>query len=314
MASASDSGDPPPAFVLEPMDRVARADPRSQTALRTRSSPAGQAAQSRQSRSPKAGWPQRWQSGPATGSQRDRQSSQTSASPWREGTGASHRRHAGGRSQRSTPASASAKRGIDRGAHDLDRRPHAGKPALERRGALRHQHGAAVGRPEARARAWRAPTRVSPRAYTMSSATARPCGRGGSSGSGSPRVEAERRGVDDGDACRRARRLARPTPRRPVLEAAAAGRRSARRRRPARPARAPRPPRPRAPRRRCRGSATRPAAPPGRRGPRAGPGRRCCRRPFPRPRPRTCCRRRAARPSACGRSTGLARRAPCAAP
>ena len=84
---------------------ASRAEPRSQTALRTRSRPAGQrgaepALEVAEGRLAAA----RAHRSPRPARQRERQSSQTSASPWRGGTGASHSRHAGGSSQRSTPA------------------------------------------------------------------------------------------------------------------------------------------------------------------------------------------------------------------
>ena len=53
----------PPAFVLEQVDRVARGAARARPRCAPGSSPAGQAAHSRHSRSPNAGWPQRAHTG-----------------------------------------------------------------------------------------------------------------------------------------------------------------------------------------------------------------------------------------------------------
>ena len=159
---------------------TSRAPSSSRTALRTRASPAGQSAQTA------AGLVEvpRFSAASAHGS------APAPAAPAETahqcialagGTPRRHKTHSPGRSHCSTPRTmapgdsrgsparapvliesvpagqraGSTERGIDRCPHDLPRGRHARKPALERCGALSHQHRAAVGRANARARSVR---------------------------------------------------------------------------------------------------------------------------------------------------------------
>ena len=205
------SGDPPPAFVLEPMDGFA-GRPRSQTALRTRLEPAGQPAQSRHSRSPKAGWPQRSQSGrgyrlPAAPAELAHQGVAL-ARGHRCLAQEARRRQAASARPRPAPQRS---RGIDRGAHDLDRGPHAGEPALERRGALRHEHASAVGRAEAGRAHGVGPRGLAPRVHHVE--RDRGARRRGGQRQRIAAREAERRGIDDGRCSHRPRLMDTPSPR-----------------------------------------------------------------------------------------------------
>ena len=185
-----------------------RADSSSQTALRTRREPWGHSAQIRHSRSPKRAGRSGRRPGAGTGRHRDRQIEQISASPSRVGD----RRVAEEARGRQEPAldlrasAASAKRSIHRRAHDLGRaRPRRETSARRRHGALRHQHGAAVGGAAPRGAHAPAPRRLA-RASTPCRARpprrARPPAR---RGAGIVGDEAERRRVDEHAALGRRR-------------------------------------------------------------------------------------------------------------
>ena len=120
------------------MHRVARARP-SQTALRTRASPGGQSAQSRHARSPNAGLAaavaQRSAAPAASGTGRARRPARRPRGPApapRTGGSAAGSSHRSSLERRAARAR-SAKRGIDGGPHDLDRR--ASTPGNQHRSA-----------------------------------------------------------------------------------------------------------------------------------------------------------------------------------
>ncbi len=264
----------------------------SQTALRTRESPGAtrRRAGTRGRRS--AGWPQRSHTGSGTGCQRLRQSEQIRGSPSRRRIGASQRRHAGGSSQRSAPR----ERGAQRSAASTAARMTSsgacgpGNQRSKRRGALRHQHRAAVR--SAKSRGAHAPA---PRRSRLPSTPGRGRPRGRRHGSPERQWvagdETERRRVDHARAHSAAGAIGAPI----------AGAQVANALRASRPSESP-PPRRSATRgggdRRARAAAgahdepCAPAADRADRAPRGSRPRRCCRRPVRPPRPRRCCTRR----------------------
>ena len=148
-------GGPAPALVLELVHRVAGGALEPDRAARP-GSPAGQSAQSRHSRSSEmrlaAAVADRMGDRAASGSGRGRRSARRLRDPGPARCRAGRRAAAASaprpraHAEQTGSAPGLAKRCIDRCPHHLDRRMLAGKPALERGGALRHQHGAPIGR------------------------------------------------------------------------------------------------------------------------------------------------------------------------
>ena len=218
-------GDPPPALVLESMDGVARAAPEPDGAPDPR--------RARRASRRRAGTRDRRRPAGRSASQQ-RRGHRLPAAPaeladQRVALPRGHRRLAQQAGRRQQPALRRRAQRPQRSAASTAARMtstggcDAGKPALERRRALRHQHAPAVGRAEARPRAWRGST-ASRRGRTPCRARPGAPGGGAASGSGSSRCRPSGVVLITTRASVGRPTMRTPSAARPVLEAAGGGR------------------------------------------------------------------------------------------